>query len=135
MRLKTIAAGNSNWLKGAMLDGEDVVLTVKDVTVSADKDGKDQVVLTFEEIDKKLGLNLTNLRQMIDMVGSDDSDEFIGKAFTFFPIPSRTSDGKPTTSIAVKPKFPAANAVKGVKGLAAGAGGGGGEVTDEDVPF
>jgi hypothetical protein len=48
------------------------------------KGPKSQIVLSFVGKDKKLGLNFTNANKIAELVGSDDTDEWIGTTIKLF---------------------------------------------------
>lgn len=80
---------SSGWLKAKdMLDqnlpnGMD--LTIKGAKEGSLDDGSRQVVLSFHEDERELGLNATNFDTICDIFKVDDSDYFAGKKINAFP--------------------------------------------------
>jgi hypothetical protein len=141
MDLSKYAAASSRFLKAQDISdeaGARKVLTISGVEIVPQKtqDGgeEEQVVLQFTELGgdaedaKVLGLNKTNLRAVIEALGSTDSDDFIGKRISLFTTYVQNPQGKQVLAIRVEPKAPkAANAAK--------ATGDSDTVTDDDIPF
>lgn len=85
-------AKSQKWefLEGWMLHGKkDVTLTVKDV-VSGDvynpktNETKDEYQVIFEETDKKLILNKTNLKMCVQLFESSESDDWRGRRIAVY---------------------------------------------------
>lgn len=55
-----------------------MVVTVTAIGSHEFEDGKKQRILTFKEVDQKLGLNITNWDSMAEITGKDDDDHWIG---------------------------------------------------------
>ena len=79
----------SGWVKAKdMLEqgfsnGQD--LTIVGIESKTMDDGNKQRVLSFDEIEQKLGLNATNWDEIASLTGKDDDDLWIGSRFNFFP--------------------------------------------------
>lgn len=86
--------------------------------------------LTFSELDKPLVLNSTNIQLCERIFGSDDTDEWMGKALVLYVDPSISYGGKIVGGIRVRaPKPTAAAAKKPARPMPVQA-----EV-DSDIPF
>lgn len=86
--------------------------------------------LTFEESEKPLVLNSTNIQLCELMFGSDDTDEWIGKRIVLYTDPTIQYQGKVVGGIRVRaPKktAPAAKPKPAPEPVA--------ELTDDDIPF
>lgn len=118
MDYSAYAASSTNFLKAIDLNSEKAVLTIADSEVDTSEfQGKprDQVVLHFEETEKKLGLNKTGLRTLIALYGPD-GDAWVGKAITVFEgfAPNPSKGGAMTPVVSIEPKAPKATAEKGL---------------------
>ena len=79
-----------NTLKAADLQGRKVPCKIAAWEVSEFDDGK-KILLSFVGKDKKLVLNLTNSNTITEILGTDETDEWIGHMIVLFP--SRTMFG------------------------------------------
>lgn len=72
--------------KDMLADGTEsgLTLTIKDVSTSTFADGDEQRVLTFEEDDRKLGLNATNWDRIAKITGQDDDDQWPGTQIVLY---------------------------------------------------
>ena len=83
--MKMNEAFPSKWLSSADLDQDGPTpVTIEQVTqepVRNPSTGKDQdkLVLTFEELEKPLICNVTNVRSIAAILKADDTDDWIGK--------------------------------------------------------
>lgn len=112
------AASSSNFLKAPDLNGEKAVLTIVGSEVDSSEfqgQARDQVVLHFEETEKKLGMNKTQLRTVIALYGPD-GDNWVGKGITLFETfaPNPSKGGALTPVIGIEPKAPKETAEKGL---------------------
>lgn len=76
------------FVKGADLQGRDVTLTIKSVTIEKMESGKEKEskgIVAFIERDKELALNRTNAEALKLMFGRE-TDTWIGKRVTLFPM-------------------------------------------------
>lgn len=81
--------------------------------------------LTFKELDKPMVLNSTNIQLCIKALGTDETDEWVGRQIVLYNDPNVSFAGKITGGVRIRaPKKPAAVA------QAAGA-----EFEDDDIPF
>ena len=60
------------------------IQTAKVGTVGEGNDAKDQIVISYAEIDQSLGLNKTNAENIARITGSFDTDGWIGKRIELF---------------------------------------------------
>lgn len=98
---------SSGWLKAQdMLDQGKVNgldLTIKTVTTSTMNDGKVQRVLSFNEDDRELGLNVTNWDACAELSGKDDDEHWPGFVINVHPIKlDRPYNGK-THGLRIRP--------------------------------
>lgn len=136
----------SRWLKADDLDG-DVEVVVDSVTMEKLKDpqtGKEEqkAVVWFVNEDKGMVINVTNWRTAAEVFGSDDSDDWAGKAITlgarqveafgklsnalrFIPKPKRAAAARPIGKPVQRPARPAAQSEQEAADLAA----------EEQMPF
>lgn len=94
--------------------------------------------LTFEESDKPLVLNSTNIQLCERIFGSDDTDAWIGKKIVLYTDPNVSYQGKVIGGIRVraqrvKPQPVAVNAPRVV--VPAPVAAPVSELTDDDIPF
>lgn len=86
--------------------------------------------LTFEESDKPLVLNSTNIQLCERIFGSDDTDEWIGKKIVLYTDPNVSYAGKIVGGIRVRaPKVKAVAAAPPPPPPPVE------ELTDDDIPF
>lgn len=79
-----------NYLKAADLNGKRVTVTFEEITVEEMKgDGQKKLVAAFAGKDKKLIINRTNADTITDILGTDETEDWIGKSVVLFP--SKTS--------------------------------------------
>lgn len=69
------------FLKAEDLKGKAVKVTISDVEVKDFDDGK-KILLHFEGKDKALVANKTNCSIIEEVLGSDDTDDWVGKSIT-----------------------------------------------------
>ena len=100
---------------------------VKKNTAMEGADPEHKWCLTFHELDKPLVLNLTNATTLETILGSDDTDHWIGKRIVLYTDPNVMYAGKIVGGIRVRapkptapPPPPPVHAVP---------------LTDDDIPF
>jgi hypothetical protein len=96
--------------KSASLKAEDLKnkrrnLTVAGVETKRFGDDGDKLVMSFEETDKTFVLNKTNCVTLESLLGSDDTDDWVGTRITLRPDMT-TFNGKPTPCIRVDSELP-----------------------------
>lgn len=79
-----------------------LTLTICKIESHTFDDGKGQRVLSFENFDKKLGLNVTNWNRIEAITGKDDDDQWIGETIEVFVDPYVEFQGKIIPAIRVR---------------------------------
>lgn len=99
----------SNFLKQEDLEGQDWVVTIKNVTKEIIKSGdgtsKEKFVVHFNEC-KPLVLNKTNMTTIIQLMKTNESTEWIGKRITLYVKDDVEFGGKLVSAIRVRTKAP-----------------------------
>ena len=119
----------TKYLQASDLDGADVPVTITGCEIEEmgkDKDRKP--VLTFKGTEKKLVLNKTNWSVIAKVLGTDETDDWIGQRITLYPTEVE-SFGETVMAIRVRLKLPAPKAVETAKAKQALA------VNADDIPF
>ena len=78
---------------------EPMVVTISSVEeqlVGKNGDEERKPVCRFEELDQGLVLNSTTTRQLIELLASDESDDWIGERVTIFNDPNVSYAGRQT---------------------------------------
>ena len=83
--------------------------------------------LTFQEIDKPLVLNATNVQLCEQILGSDDTDDWQGKRIVLYTDPNVSFQGKLTGGIRVRAPKPSAAPPPPAPVADS--------LTDDDIPF
>lgn len=126
----------SEMLPSRFLKKEDcpapVLVTIANITEEVmDKDtGETKWTMHFQEFDKPLALNSTNIQLAAAICGSDDTDDWFGKQVVLYNDPSIMFAGKITGGLRLrqpKNQKPAKPAPKPVGGVA--------EMDDDDINF
>jgi Meiotically up-regulated gene 113 len=98
--------GSSGYLKAADIDAtddEEMIVTIDDVAeVFSETLQKEQIEVSFQETDKKLTLNVTNTKKLVEMFGTSDSD-WLDKKIKLYSDDSKTPQGAPCRTIKIKP--------------------------------
>jgi hypothetical protein len=82
-KLSEIYGGN--YLKADDIkDRGDVNVVIENVSIMDADDGKKKAVLHFKGKDKTLVLNVTNANMVDELLGSDDTDEWIGRRICLY---------------------------------------------------
>ena len=110
----------SSSLKAKDLGGNDVILTIKATTIrefdEKTDDGqeykKKRVDLAFNETDKTMVLNATNLDMVVSHYGEDRSS-WPGQSLTFYPTTTRFGNDT-VPCIRIRPPASGANVSKGL---------------------
>jgi hypothetical protein len=79
----TMLAGK--YLNASDLKGRPVRVTIASVTEARFRDGTSKLVLSFEGARKQLALNKTNLRAVIAVLGTYQTEQWIGQRLTLQP--------------------------------------------------
>lgn len=106
--MKLSQAFPSNFLKADDLGGKSVTVEIEEVTFEEIGQGRDKehkIMLAFKGKEKKLICNKTNANTIAKLVGSDDTDDWVGHRITLM---AREVDfqGTPTLSIRVSIQKP-----------------------------
>ena len=98
--------GSNSYLKALDIDAtddEEMILTIDDVNeVYSDSLQREQIEVSFKEIEKKLTLNVTNTKKLVELLGPD-ADEWHGKKIKLYSDDSKTPQGAPCRTIKIKP--------------------------------
>lgn len=97
----------SKYLRASDLNGEDMIVTIKDVDfelVGMDKQKKP--VITFKGIDKGMILNKTNIQAIELATGESDTDDWNGKKVTLTEGETTDLSGKLVPCLRIKSKAP-----------------------------
>lgn len=97
--------GGGDFLKAADLQGKRHPVTIESWEVKESQFGK-QIVLSFVGKDKKFSLNKTNARMITDLLGTDDTDEWIGKTISLRPDKTQNPEGAMVDCIRVDFELP-----------------------------
>ncbi len=119
MKLNEIYDSNSNFLKAADLQGKKPVLTIAtaEVVTKDYQDGngpKKQIVLSFEQTEKVLGLNFTNASRIAELTGSEDCDDWVGVSIKLFTEVVNFQNKK-VDAVRIFPELPATPKAKAAK--------------------
>ena len=88
------------WLKGDDLEeGERLLVTINNVYEHTFPSGDVGPVIEFMETEKKLALNKTRVRKLVELLG-DDTDAWLGRQVSLYPI-DVSYNGKPYASVAI----------------------------------
>lgn len=135
MKLNQIYTSTSKYLKPDDLEDKKPVLTISAANIEEKDYGdgqgmKKQIVLSFYKTDKVLGLNYTNAAKIAELLGSDDSDEWVGKSIKLYKDKVKVgSEMKPC--IRIFPELPEQKAVEPDLAPAEFSG----TEDDKDLPF
>lgn len=129
--------GDSNFLKAADLQGKrcTVVIEAWDVQESF---GSRQIVLNFVGKEKRFSLNKTNARMIAQLLDTDDTDQWIGKAISIRPDKTQNPEGALVDCIRVDFELPEQRAASAPTGSVFSPEGSRimqGETDDSQIPF
>ena len=69
----------SRWLKAADLSSDGEQITIREVTVEEiGEEREKKPVMSFDELDKELVVNMTNWTSIEELTGENDSDKWAG---------------------------------------------------------
>lgn len=128
--LNDIYGSNSQWLKAEDLQGAKPVVTIASAEVKENTyngETKKQIVLTFEGKDKQLGLNFTNASRIVELLGTENYEEWVGASIKLFTDKTTLADGRTVPCIRIFPELP--ETAPKAKAKAATAS------DDEEIPF
>lgn len=99
----------SSFLKASDIEETGTTVTFESVEQTFDKRKKEQVYeARFEEFSKPLTLNNTNLRSIIEVLGTDETSDWIGQRIVLFATQVQDPSGKQVMGIRVKLRKPGA---------------------------
>jgi hypothetical protein len=100
----------STYLKHQDLDGGEWVVTVKEIVKenikSQDGSSKEKFVLYFQETDKGLVLNTTNIKTLWKLFGTDESEQMVGKRLKLYVKDDVEYAGTLVSALRISPKAP-----------------------------
>jgi hypothetical protein len=89
------------WVKAADLGGHAATVKISDVTVESfrlpDGTHRASAVLAFEGKTKRLILNKTQCKQLVEITGSERFEDWVGRSVSL--VPATAQNGKPTIEI------------------------------------
>lgn len=108
--MKIGAAFPTKYIKASDLNGQQVSLTIASVGMEdVSGDGEVKPVLHFQGAEQGFVLNKTNANTVVDVVGTDETDLWVGKQITLYPTQTEFS-GKMVPCIRVQLAAPQATA-------------------------
>lgn len=111
--MKTSEAYPSKYLTAEDLNGEDVALTIKAVdleTIGQGAKAEQKLVISFRGAKKQFVVNKTNAKTITNVLGSEETDDWIGQRITIGPREVEYQ-GDMMMAIRVSLKKPSSNAV------------------------
>ena len=99
----------SKYLKHQDLNGQDVVVTIKDVSEEMlEAGGRKQKkwCVHFNELDKGLLLNSTNGKVLVKLLGTDEMTEWKGQRVTLYEKDDVEFQGELVSAVRIRPKRP-----------------------------
>jgi hypothetical protein len=84
---------------------EDMVVTIRSVeerVVGGNGEGDLKPICRFEELGRALVLNQTTIRQLIEILGSDESEDWVGRRVTLYNDPSVCFEGRRTGGLRIR---------------------------------
>jgi hypothetical protein len=125
-KLSEIYGGN--YMKAEDIAGREVNVVIEEVSIMKDKDDKKKAVLHFKGKDKTLPVNVTNANMIEELLGTDDTDDWVGQRICLY-----------TTKVDFQGKRVLAIRIKEAKGASKPAPEPEPdpveELTDDDIPF
>ncbi len=112
--LSDIYSSNSNFLKAEDLQDKKPVLTISGAEVVEKDYGdgpKKQIILSFDQTPKVLGLNYTNAAKIAELTGTEEFEEWVGTSIKLYKDTTKTSGGKTVPCIRIFPELPDQKAV------------------------
>jgi hypothetical protein len=82
--MKVGEAFPGQYIKAADLQGKRVVVVIDDVRME-DIGGEQKPVIHFRNKDRGMVLNRTNASAIVDLLGTDDMDEWAGHSIVLYP--------------------------------------------------
>lgn len=98
-----IYSSGGTYLKGDdLVDCDDLDVTISGTEVKVFDDGSKKIILSFEEVDRKLVVNRTNALMIAEVAGGRNPDKWIGKQISLYSTKVEFG-GKLTNGIRVRP--------------------------------
>jgi hypothetical protein len=96
---------------GSYLQQEDIpepttVTITSSKSVTFEDDDKEKLALYFEELEKGMICNATNINLLIALLGSDETDDWVGKQVTLYVDPTIMFGGKKVGGIRIRSASP-----------------------------
>lgn len=107
--LNDIYGNNSQWLKAEDLQGAKPVVTIESAEVKENTyngETKKQIVLQFRGKEKQLGLNFTNASRIVELLGTEDYNQWIGASIKLYTDKTTLADGRTVPCIRIFPELP-----------------------------
>lgn len=107
--LNDIYGSNSQWLKAEDLQGAKPIVTIESAEVKENTyngETKKQIVLKFIGKEKQLGLNFTNASRIVELLGTEDYNQWIGAAIKLYTDKTTLADGRTVPCIRIFPELP-----------------------------
>lgn len=105
--MKTHEMIQSNYLKKEDVGEDGTIVTIKEfdqVNVARDDQPEDlKYTMSFEEFEKPMVLNATNIQLCEKALGSDDTDDWVGKQIIVYNEPNISFGNKLVGGIRIKP--------------------------------
>lgn len=105
IRMRDVYAGDfmkSEHMLGANGEYSTMRLTINGARMHEWDDGKKQIVISFKEDDRSLGLNVTNAETLKSLFHSDDSDAWMGKQVELYVDKNVMFGGKKIPAIRIR---------------------------------
>jgi hypothetical protein len=131
MNIDDIYKSNSKFLKAADLNGQKPIVMIDTAEVHENTyngETKQQIVLTFVDKEKVLGLNVTNARRIAQLIGTTNFNDWPGWNIRLY-TDQTDLDGKTVDCIRVFPDLPEQTHEKAMAATAGVA------PADDDIPF
>lgn len=97
----------SKFMKASDLNGEDQIVTIKDVDFAeVGQDKQKKPVIFFKGIPKGMVLNKTNIQALEMATGESDTDDWAGKRVTLYEGETTDPSGKLVPCLRIKSKAP-----------------------------
>lgn len=107
--LNDIYGSNSQWLKAEDLQGAKPVVTIETAEVKENTyngETKKQIVLKFQGKEKQLGLNFTNASRIVELLGTEDFNQWVGASIKLYTDTTTLADGRKVPCIRIFPELP-----------------------------
>jgi hypothetical protein len=133
MNIDDIYKSNSTFLKAQDLSGGKPIVEIENAEVRENEyngETRTQVVLSFVDKEKVLGLNVTNARRIAALFGTNEIADWVGGRIRLYVDQTQLADGRTVDCIRIFPDLPEQTNPK-VKAATAGLA----SAEDESIPF